>query len=159
MPKIFIENQLNNGYEIEFCVGPKEYALPVGRTVEVEVEDGDCIYFDTVTMDTLKLATELLLSFGFDPVYSGFAHLQQAIAQAVEKPELLNNLSKDLYPAVAQLHDLSPANVERDIRFAIKKAAQTEAFQNKTREYFRSDTPPNKRFLALMYELAKISGC
>jgi hypothetical protein len=48
MPQIIVKNQLNNGLTIEFCCGEKEYTLKHDEEVTVEVEDGDCMYFDGV---------------------------------------------------------------------------------------------------------------
>jgi hypothetical protein len=46
--KIHIANQLNGDKMIEFCCGEKEYTLLNGQEVDIEVEDGDCMYFDGV---------------------------------------------------------------------------------------------------------------
>jgi uncharacterized protein YneR len=49
--KITINNQLNDGFTIEICVGEKEHTLRPDHEVTVEVEDEDIIYFDTVYQD------------------------------------------------------------------------------------------------------------
>ncbi|MCL6560802.1 MAG: sporulation initiation factor Spo0A C-terminal domain-containing protein [Firmicutes bacterium] len=101
--------------------------------------------------------TELLLSYGFNPVYAGFKHLRQAIMHALERPVLLNNLSRGLYSVVAEQYEVNPANVERDIRFVIEKAAQTEAFQKNAGKYFPYPyVPSNKQFLTTMYEVIRM---
>lgn len=46
--KIQIKNQLNDGLTIEFCCGDKEYRLDYDEEKVIEIEDGDCIYFDTI---------------------------------------------------------------------------------------------------------------
>jgi 3-isopropylmalate dehydratase small subunit len=46
MPQIFVKNQLNNGLTIEFCCGDKEYQLKHDEKITIEIEDGDCLYFD-----------------------------------------------------------------------------------------------------------------
>lgn len=42
----------SNGYKIEFCVGEKEYVLSCGKTVEIEVKDEDCMYFDSIEKES-----------------------------------------------------------------------------------------------------------
>ena len=46
--KIHIKNQLNSDQTIEFCCGAKEYTLQPDQEIDIEVEDGDCMYFDIV---------------------------------------------------------------------------------------------------------------
>jgi len=46
MAEIYVKNQLNDGLEIEFCVGDKEYRLEHNEEVTIDVEDGSCMYFD-----------------------------------------------------------------------------------------------------------------
>lgn len=46
--KLHIKNQLNDNLTIEFCCGPKEYTLQHDQEIDIEAEDGDCMYFDIV---------------------------------------------------------------------------------------------------------------
>ncbi len=46
--KLHIKNQLNNGLEIEFCCGDKEYQLKNDEETIIEIEEDDCMYFDIV---------------------------------------------------------------------------------------------------------------
>jgi len=44
--KLFIENNLPG--IIEFCCGDKEYELEPEQVIEIEVNDEDCLFLDTV---------------------------------------------------------------------------------------------------------------
>lgn len=44
--KIHIKNQTGN--EIDFCCGENEYTLRPDEEVSIEVQDGDCFYFDKI---------------------------------------------------------------------------------------------------------------
>jgi hypothetical protein len=46
--KAIIKNQLNGKLAIEFCVGDKEYQLAPDEEITIDVEEDDCVYFDTV---------------------------------------------------------------------------------------------------------------
>ena len=43
--KLHVKNQLNG--RIEFCAGEKEYQLEPEQEITIEVNDEDCVYFDT----------------------------------------------------------------------------------------------------------------
>lgn len=46
--KIHIKNQLNT-LTVEFCCGEKEYRLGPGEVIAINIQDEDCMYFDTVS--------------------------------------------------------------------------------------------------------------
>ncbi|MDI6813907.1 MAG: sporulation initiation factor Spo0A C-terminal domain-containing protein [Desulfitobacteriaceae bacterium] len=103
--------------------------------------------------------TKLLLELGFNPAHNGFSYIRRAIGLMLDSPGVFSNASKQLYPAVADQYETSPANVERAIRFAINKAARTGNFRNKIGKYLVVERPSsNKQFLALAREFVKKGG-
>jgi|WetSurMetagenome_2_1015567.scaffolds.fasta_scaffold788080_2 two-component system, response regulator, stage 0 sporulation protein A len=50
----------------------------------------------------------------------GFGYLIDAIVLSAENPEILDAVCKELYPAVAELHNTTASRVERAIRHAIE---------------------------------------
>jgi hypothetical protein len=46
--KVLAKNQLNDSMTIDFCCGDKEYRLEPAESQEIEIQDGDCMYFDIV---------------------------------------------------------------------------------------------------------------
>ncbi len=100
-------------------------------------------------MNEMKI-TELLLELGFNPAHNGFSYIRRALSLMLDSPDVFSNVSKRLYPAVADQYETSPENVERAIRFAIGKAAQAGNFK----KYFNR-VPPNKQFLVTVSEIVK----
>ncbi len=69
-----------------------------------------------------KEITNFLLAGGLPANAKGFPLLKSAIQLCVTQPDLTYNITKGLYPAVAQLHNTKPTLVERNIRYCITEA-------------------------------------
>ena len=52
----------------------------------------------------------------------GYHYLRDAIMMAVEDMNMLNSITKILYPTIAKNHQTTPSRVERAIRHAIEVA-------------------------------------
>lgn len=52
----------------------------------------------------------------------GYQYLRDAIMMAVEDMNMLNSITKILYPTIAKRHQTTPSRVERAIRHAIEVA-------------------------------------
>lgn len=75
----------------------------------------------TVSLPDLRnTVTNLLLSLRFATKLRGYSCTREAVLYLLKDPEM--SLTKEVYPAVAQLCDGSAAQVERAIRSAIKAA-------------------------------------
>lgn len=75
------------------------------------------------------IITEELHRFGI-PVYAkGYRYVREAIRLTVENPEMLNYITKVLYPAVAKTFQTTPVNVERAIRNSIQIAWDRGGFE------------------------------
>lgn len=66
--------------------------------------------------------TNLLREIGVPAHIKGYGYTRTAIKLAYDKPELLENVVKGLYPAVAKVHETTASKAERDIRHAINAA-------------------------------------
>ena len=62
---------------------------------------------------------DMLTRLGFVPSLNGTCYLRVALRLIQENPDLMRNLSRGLYPAIAKAFNTSPARVERDLRNAI----------------------------------------
>lgn len=71
-------------------------------------------------VDILKEVSELLHSFGMPANIKGYAYVRSAIVLAIEDPEVLESITKVLYPKVAEKYNTTPSRVERGIRHAIE---------------------------------------
>lgn len=66
--------------------------------------------------------TEILHQIGVPAHIKGYHYLRSSILMAVSTPEIINAVTKQLYPAVAKNFETTPSRVERAIRHAIEVA-------------------------------------
>ncbi|MGN1018925.1 MAG: sporulation transcription factor Spo0A [Aristaeellaceae bacterium] len=108
-----------------------------------------------------KYVTSLLLQIGMPAHMNGYKYLRQAIMTAIERPDVLDCVSRDLYPAIAQACDTTASRVERSIRHAIAVTwdrAGSAAFNKMLGRYVGGcgEKPTNCEFIALMAERIRI---
>lgn len=82
---------------------------------------GDSIKPDSQE-DLTVVITEMLHQIGVPAHIKGYRYVREAIRLTVENPEMLNSVTKILYPTVAKTFDSTPSRVERAIRHAIEVA-------------------------------------
>ena len=78
------------------------------------------IMFDTFGIE-LKV-TDILHEIGVPAHIKGYHYLRDSIIMAVERPEIINAVTKQLYPSVAKKYETTSSRVERAIRHAIEVA-------------------------------------
>lgn len=66
--------------------------------------------------------TQILHQIGVPAHIKGYHYLRDSIIMAVETPEIINAVTKKLYPSVAKNYDTTSSRVERAIRHAIEVA-------------------------------------
>lgn len=72
---------------------------------------------------TLEISvTNTIHSVGVPANIKGYQYLRDAIIMSINDTELINAVTKQLYPKVAEKHNTSPSRVERAIRHAIEVA-------------------------------------
>ncbi len=74
----------------------------------------------TVSMEVI--VTQILHQIGVPAHIKGYHYLRDSIIMSVETPEIINAVTKKLYPAVAKKYDTTSSRVERAIRHAIEVA-------------------------------------
>ncbi len=72
--------------------------------------------------DLENRVTNMLHEIGIPAHIKGYHYLRDAIKMAVEDMDVLNAITKVLYPTVAKLHQTTSSRVERAIRHAIEVA-------------------------------------
>lgn len=75
---------------------------------------------NTATMEVK--VTQILHQIGVPAHIKGYHYLRDSIIMSVETPEIINAVTKKLYPAVAKKYDTTSSRVERAIRHAIEVA-------------------------------------
>ncbi len=66
--------------------------------------------------------TEIIHQIGVPAHIKGYQYLRDAIMMAIEDDQIINAVTKRLYPAVAKRHSTTSSRVERAIRHAIEVA-------------------------------------
>jgi len=66
--------------------------------------------------------TEILHQIGVPAHIKGYHYLRDSIIKSVENPEIINAVTKQLYPSVAKKYNTTSSRVERAIRHAIEVA-------------------------------------
>ena len=101
------------------------------------------------------LVTNVIHEIGVPAHIKGYQYLRYAIIVAVEDMDVINSITKTLYPKVAEYFGTTPSRVERAIRHAIEVAwdrGDLETLQ-KYFGYTVSNTkgkPTNSEFIALI---------
>ncbi|PKM95876.1 MAG: sporulation transcription factor Spo0A [Firmicutes bacterium HGW-Firmicutes-1] len=66
--------------------------------------------------------TNIIHEIGVPAHIKGYQYLRDAIIMVINDIEILNSITKSLYPAIAEKYDTTPSRVERAIRHAIEVA-------------------------------------
>lgn len=66
--------------------------------------------------------TDIIHEIGVPAHIKGYQYLRDAIMMSVDDTEMLNSITKMLYPSIAKRHKTTPSRVERAIRHAIEVA-------------------------------------
>lgn len=66
--------------------------------------------------------TEILHEIGVPAHIKGYHYLRDSIILSIEQPEIINAVTKQLYPSVAKKYETTSSRVERAIRHAIEVA-------------------------------------
>lgn len=97
----------------------------------------------------------LFISVGIPAHIKGYQFLREAIKMTVESPEIINSITKRLYPGIAERYQTSPSKVERAIRHAIEVAWSRGKIENINnvfgiKIYSPNEKPTNGEFIALI---------
>jgi len=99
--------------------------------------------------------TNIFITVGIPAHIKGYHFLREAIKMAVDMPEIINAITKKLYPDVAAKFSTSASKVERAIRHAIEVAWNRGKIENinsifGVRVYSQHEKPTNGEFIALV---------
>ena len=99
--------------------------------------------------------TNIFITVGIPAHIKGYHFLREAIKMAIDNPEIINNITKKLYPEVAGKFKTTASKVERAIRHAIEVAWNRGKIENintlfGVRVYSQNEKPTNGEFIALV---------
>ena len=102
----------------------KEFQIMI--TVPSAMKEGDVQNVDMLQIpvqhDLEKDVTDMIHEIGVPAHIKGYQYLREAIMMSVEDMDMLNSITKILYPSIAKKFDTTPSRVERAIRHAIEVA-------------------------------------
>ena len=99
--------------------------------------------------------SNIFIRAGIPPHIKGYHFLREAVKFAIAQPDLINSITKKLYPAVAESFGTSSSKVERAIRHAIEVAWNRGKIENLNaifgiKIYGKGDKPTNGELIALL---------
>ena len=94
----------------------------LGSAAEENGKNVKAMPFGTGGQDVELMVTEMIHQIGVPAHIKGYHYLREAILLSVEDPEIMNAVTKVLYPTVAKKFGTTPSRVERAIRHAIEVA-------------------------------------
>ncbi len=97
----------------------------------------------------------LFINVGIPPHIKGYGYLREGIKLAISRPEIVNNITKQLYPTIARIFNTTSSKVERAIRHAIEVAfnrGRIDSINNilGVRAFVSKEKPTNGEFIALI---------
>ncbi len=107
--------------------------------------------------------TNIFITVGIPAHIKGYQFLREAIKMAIDNPDIINSITKRLYPSIAERFDTSASKVERAIRHAIEVAWNRGKIENINslfgiRVYSNNEKPTNGEFIALVADKMLIEG-
>lgn len=107
--------------------------------------------------------SKIFINVGIPPHIKGYAFLREGVKMAVEDPNIINNITKKLYPMIGEKFTTTPSKVERAIRHAIEVAWNRGRIENinnilGVRAYVGTEKPTNGEFIALVADKMLLEG-
>lgn len=118
---------------------------------------------DSKTRELEEKITNIFITVGIPAHIKGYQFLREAIKMAIKKPDIINSITKELYPSIASHFDTSASKVERAIRHAIEVAWNRGKIENINnvfgiRVYSNNEKPTNGEFIALVADKMLLEG-
>lgn len=118
----------------------------------------------TNTLDSFGIelkVTEILHEIGVPAHIKGYHYLRDSIIMSIEQPEIINAVTKQLYPNVAKRYDTTSSRVERAIRHAIEVAwdrGDVEVLNSYFGYTIHNDRgkPTNSEFIAMISDKLRL---
>ena len=139
----------------------KPYNFTLLRERMAQLEDGDLPETEQLPLDRFKRSSldekisKIFINVGIPPHIKGYVFLREGVKMAVEHPEIINDITKKLYPMIGEKYNTTASKVERAIRHAIEVAWNRGRIENfnalfGVRVYNENEKPTNSEFIALV---------
>ena len=147
------KTELDDGV-VEFeVIKPNYLNAYTDERIALLEEQGE--FLDLVDKDLDEQITNLFLTLGIPAHIKGYQYLREAVHMVLENHDVINRITKELYPGIARKFDTSASKVERAMRHAIEVAwsrGRLEAVNQMYghRVFTREDKPTNGEFIAMI---------
>ena len=92
------------------------------RSICLSTGRNDCSHSEKNNSNIEIVITDIIHQIGVPAHIKGYHYLREAIIMAVNDIDIMNSVTKCLYPSVAKKHGTTSSRVERAIRHAIEVA-------------------------------------
>lgn len=141
-----------------FMAKPFNFELLKERIDELDLEKDKKPSEDSAVLKRNSLEeriSNIFINVGIPPHIKGYSFLREGVKMAVERPEIVNNITKQLYPMIGEKYQTTASKVERAIRHAIEVAwnrGRIESINNilGVRAFVGKEKPTNGEFIALV---------
>ncbi|MBO5345103.1 MAG: sporulation transcription factor Spo0A [Clostridia bacterium] len=153
----FIKKATNLGVDY-YLLKPINTDILVKRVDDLfeQNESGEVILSKTDNEKEIEeKITNIFITVGIPAHIKGYQFLREAIKLAMENPDIINSITKKLYPSIAAHFETSASKVERAIRHAIEVAWNRGKIENINSifgltVYSNNEKPTNGEFIALV---------
>ena len=156
----FISRAMRLGADY-YMIKPFDMQTLYARIVEIAATNEPLAYVDGAAEDGQnpgsvdERVTNLFLSIGIPAHIKGYSYLREAVKMVMEDHNLINRITKELYPGIARRFSTTPSKVERAMRHAIEVAWSRGRLDSVNRIYgykvfSAEDKPTNGEFIALI---------
>lgn len=159
----FINKAISLGAKY-YAIKPIDLNLLKDRVLEVmNNENFGGMKSNIISNQMEEKITNIFLTVGIPAHIKGYQFLREAIKLAIINPEIINSITKKLYPTIASKYDTSASKVERAIRHAIEVAWNRGKIENINnlfgiKVYSTNEKPTNGEFIALVADKMLIEG-
>ena len=148
-----VQELLDEGFAYYF-VKPFDESVLAARVLKAASGQEKHLLHTSVDSDELTV-TEILHQIGVPAHIKGYQYLREAIMLAIDDMDVINSVTKVLYPEVARKFNTTPSRVERAVRHAIETAWDRGDLETLQRYfgYTVSNTkgkPTNSEFIAMI---------
>ena len=155
-----------------FMVKPIDCNILHDRIMELYADSRGVCAFDADFSSRIKKVhtktleekiTNVFMMVGIPPHIKGYQYLREGIKISTEHPEIINAITKQLYPTIAERFSTTASKVERAIRHAIEVAWNRGRIENinnlfGVKIYTKNDKPTNGEFIALVADKMLLEG-
>ena len=157
----FINKAISLGAKY-YCIKPFDIQTLLERIEDI-ISPSKSNYAVAKNNQIEEKITNIFITVGIPAHIKGYQFLREAIKLAIANPEIINSITKKLYPTIAEKYDTSASKVERAIRHAIEVAWNRGKIENINnlfgiKVYSSNEKPTNGEFIALVADKMLIEG-